>query len=134
MKTKRNITLFAKTTKKQNIEFGMVMILIVAILSYWLENRALLGVVVLLALTTILAPVLFTPFTALWFWFSHAAGRIMSFILLALVFILVVTPVGCIRRLCGKDSLSLHQFRKNRKSVFINREHIYTKEDLIHMF
>jgi len=134
MKTKKNITLFTKTTKKQNIEFGMVMILIVAILSYGLENRTLLGVVILLTLITILAPVLFTPFTALWFWFSHAAGRIMSFILLTLVFILVITPVGCIRRLCGKDNLSLNQFRKSRKSVFINRDHIYTKEDMIHMF
>ena len=136
MKTseKRATSLFAGVTGRQNREFGLVVVLVVAILSWWMEDISLLPVIIILVLTTILFPFLFTPFTALWYKFADMVGRIMSSILLGLVFFLVVTPVGCIRRLFGKDSLSVRQFGKSRKSAFVTRDHTYSREDLINTF
>jgi hypothetical protein len=54
----------------------------------------------------------------------------MSKIMLALVFFLVVFPMGLIRRILGKDTLRLHQFRKEKTSVFAERNHEYTAADL----
>ena len=131
---KQKNSLFAGVTGQQNREFGLVAILVVAVLAWWLEDMKLLPEIIILVLTTILFPVLFTPFTALWYMFARVVGRIMSSFLLGLVFFLMVTPVGCIRRLCGKDSLSLRQFGNSRKSVFVTRDHTYSKDDMIHMF
>ena len=136
MKTseKRATSLFAGVTGRQNREFGLVAILVVAVLSWWMEDMSLIPIIVILALTTILIPFLFTPFAALWYLFADAMSRIMSAILLGLVFFLVVTTVGCVRRLFGKDSLSLRQFGKSRKSAFVTRDHTYSKDDLINTF
>ena len=137
MKTneKHKNSLFAGVTEQQNREFGLVVILVVAILSWWTDELTLLPVIIILTLTTILVPAILTPFTALWYIFAGVVGKIMSSILLGLVFYLLVTPVGCIRRLCGKDSLSLRRkFGSSRKSTFVIRNYTYSKEDMINMF
>lgn len=126
--------MFTNVTKQQNYEFGLVSILVLSILSYWLDNRELLLSAIVISLTVILTPTLFTPFTAIWYKLSYGINKVMSSILLGLIFLLVVTPVGWVRRLCKKDSLLLQPSNKNRKSVFIPRDHVYSKEDLRHMF
>ena len=131
---KQKYSLFAGVTRKQNSDFGLVVILAVLVFSYCLEDITLLLFAILLVLITILFPVIFTPFTCLWYGFSRLLGKIMSSFLLGLIFVLVVTPVGFIRRLFGKDDLSLRKFGKSRKSVFVDRDYEYGKEDLINMF
>ena len=131
---KQKFSLFASVTRQQNSEFGLVVILAVLAFSYWLEDMNLLLFTILLVLTTILFPVIFTPFTFLWYGLSRLLGKIMSSILLGLIFVLIITPVGCIRRLFGKDDLSLRKFGKSRKSVFVNRDHEYGKKDMVNMF
>jgi len=121
-------------TRKQNTEFGLVAILVVAILAYWLGGNGYLVALIVLALVTILAPGLFTPFAAVWYKLSHALGKVISSILLGIIFLLVVTPVAWIRRLSGKDSLALKRFKKGKGSVFVARDHTYIKEDLQNMF
>jgi hypothetical protein len=76
----------------------------------------------------------FAPLRAAWYKFSYVSGTVSSSVLLALVFFLLVTPVGLVRRLLRKDSLSLRQFGKGRESALIERQHLYTKEDMIHTF
>ena len=134
MNKKQPASIFTDVTRQQNYEFGLVSILVLAILSYWLDNRELLLSVIILSLIVIIAPVLFTPFTAIWYKLSYGINKVMSSILLGLIFLLVIIPVGYIRRLCKKDSLLLRPSNKNRKSVFIPRDHVYSKEDLRHMF
>ena len=123
-----------RAERKQNSEFGLVMILVITLLSYWLEKPELFPFIIGVTLITLLFPVLFTPFTVFWYKISHIIGKIMSSLLLGIIFYLVVTPVGCFRRLIGKDSLSVRQFGKGRKSTFISREQSYTKDDLEQMF
>jgi hypothetical protein len=126
--------LFIGITKKQNTEFGMVAVLVSCVLAYWLKERSLILLAIILSLTTIIFPVVFYPFTALWFEFSRILSRFTTTILLSLVFFLVVTPMGLIRRLIGKDSLRLKQFKKGNESVMTYRDHTYSAADMTDTF
>jgi hypothetical protein len=54
----------------------------------------------------------------------------MSRLLLSIVYLLVVTPVGLIRRAAGKDSLRLRSFRADNESVMVERNHRFAAGDL----
>ena len=126
--------IFSGITKKQNVEFGLVAILVVCVLAFWLNQRNLILVAIILSLVTILVPVAFYPITALWFGLSEVLSKVGSTILLSLVFFLVVTPMGVVRRLLGKDSLRLKQYKKSRESVMMRRDYTYTSADMTDTF
>ena len=48
-----------------------------------------------------------TPLNKLWFKFGILLGKIISPIIMGIIFFLVVTPIGLIMRLLGKDVLNL---------------------------
>ena len=54
-----------------------------------------------------------TPLNKLWFKFGILLGKIISPLIMAGIFFLVVTPLGLIMRLLKKDLLNL-KFNKNR--------------------
>ena len=60
-----------------------------------------------------------TPLNKIWFKFGIFLGRIISPIIMGIIFFLVVTPIGSIMRLMGKDVLSL-KFNNN-KSYWIEK-------------
>tara|TARA_Y100000389_G_scaffold6994_1_gene6697 strand:- start:789 stop:1172 length:384 start_codon:yes stop_codon:yes gene_type:complete len=60
-----------------------------------------------------------TPFNKLWFKFGLLLGKIISPIIMGVVFFLVVTPIAFIMRIIGKDLLNL-KFNKN-KSYWIEK-------------
>lgn len=126
--------IFSGITQKQNNEFGLVTVLVCCVLAYWLKERSLIIVAIILCLLTIIVPGVLTPFASLWFGSSRFLSKFTSTVLLSLVFFLVVTPVGLVRRLLGKDSLRLKQFKKSAQSVMTNRDHIYTAADMIDTF
>ena len=66
---------------------------------------------------TMTAPLVFRPLSVVWFGFSHVLGTVMSKVLLAVVFYLIVTPIGVVRRLLGHDSLRLRAFKAGDTSV-----------------
>ena len=53
------------------------------------------------------------PLNKLWFKFGIFLGKIISPVILGIIFFLVVTPIGLIMRLLGKDVLNL-KYNKNR--------------------
>jgi len=53
-----------------------------------------------------------TPLNKLWFRFGIFLGRIISPIIMGIIFFLVVTPTGLIMRVFGKDLLNL-KYNKN---------------------
>jgi multisubunit Na+/H+ antiporter MnhG subunit len=71
---------------------------------------------------------------AAWLAFAEILGAINIRVLLGALFFLLVTPVACWRRIRGIDNLRLRQFKKSRGSVMENRDHAYTREDLLHTF
>ena len=64
---------------------------------------------------------LLTPLNKLWFKFGMILGAIVAPIVMGLVFFLVVTPVGIVMRILGKD-LIRKKLNKNNKSYWIKRE------------
>ena len=73
---------------------------------------------------------LLTPLNLLWFKFGMLLGRIVSPIVMGLVFFLVVTPTGIIMRILNKDLLRLK--KKNIKTYWIERSSI--KSDMKNQF
>ena len=59
------------------------------------------------------------PLNKLWFKFGILLGKIVSPIIMGIIFFLVVTPIGFIMRILGKDLLNL-KFNEN-KSYWIEK-------------
>ena len=53
------------------------------------------------------------PLNKLWFKFGLLLGKIISPFIMGIIFFLVVTPIGFLMRLLGKDLLNL-KYNKNR--------------------
>jgi len=62
---------------------------------------------------------LLTPLNKLWFKFGILLGKIISPIIMGIIFFLVVTPIGILMRLFKKDVLNL-SFNEN-KSYWIEK-------------
>ena len=61
-----------------------------------------------------------TPLNILWFKFGIFLGRIVSPLVMAIIFFLVVTPIGLLMRLFKKDLINL-KFNKD-KSYWISKD------------
>jgi len=120
-------------TKQQNIEFGMVVTLVLLVLSLWLKIELYVYAVISILLS-IVFPRIYTPLTWIWFRLAKILEIIMSNLILFLIFFLVVTPIGLIRRFAGKDNLQLKFQVKNGKSTFLHREHTFKKSDMEKQF
>ena len=62
-----------------------------------------------------------TPFNRLWFKFGILLGRIISPIIMVIIFFAVVSPIGLIMRLLRKDLLNL-KYNKKIKSYWIEKK------------
>ena len=61
-----------------------------------------------------------TPLNKLWFKFGIFLGKIISPIIMGMIFFLVVTPIGLLMRLLGKDLINLKY--NNNKSYWIEKK------------
>ena len=61
-----------------------------------------------------------TPLNKLWFKLGILLGKIISPIIMGVIFFLVVTPIGLFMRLLGKDVLSL-KLNKKKNSYWIEK-------------
>jgi hypothetical protein len=65
-------------------------------------------------------PVLLKPFHKVWMTLSILMGWVMTRIILIILFYGILTPIGVIARLCGKDFLD-KKIDKNAKSYWVVR-------------
>lgn len=66
------------------------------------------------------APVLLKPFHKVWMSLSILMGWVMTRIILIILFYGILTPIGLIARLCGKDFLDI-KIDKNVNSYWVLR-------------
>ena len=118
----------------QSRDSGLALVLISLILAWGVSTRFFLLLGIGLLVVTMTAPGLFRPFAKVWFGLSHALGTVVSRILLTILFYAMVTPVGFIRRLLGKDAMQLKSWKEGRTSVFQTRDHLFTNQDLDHPY
>lgn len=87
---------------------GGVFVLLAGI-SYWRGHvwppRVLLSLGVLLLLGGLLVPGKLGPIYRGWMGFAHALSKVTTPIFLGIVYFLVITPIGLLRRLFGKNPL-----------------------------
>ncbi|MGA8761915.1 MAG: SxtJ family membrane protein [Candidatus Sulfotelmatobacter sp.] len=119
-----------KITKDQSRDTGMAMVLLFMLLAISPKRHGLLFVAMALHVLNMTVPALYRPVAVLWLGLSDLMGAVMSRVLLSLVFFLVVTPIGILRRLSGKDALKLRAFKASKDSVMLERNHIFTGKDL----
>ncbi len=119
-----------KISKQQAADAGMAAVLIFLLLGLFVQNSLFYKIAIPLLVINIIFPMFFYPFAFVWFGFSQLLGFLVSKLLLSVVFLVVVTPVGLIRKLAGKDTLRLKKFRKGDDSVMHTRNKIFTFKDI----
>ena len=122
------------STPEQAKDTGMAMVLICLLLGYFGKFPKFLGVSIVLLLITMAWPKVFKPLAGLWFGLSHVMGQVVSKIVLTLIFFVVVTPVGLIRRLIGADSMQLKKWKQGTDSVFVERQGAIPDKDLLNPY
>ena len=108
-----------------NRSFGIVFFVVFLIitlypLTYGGEIRLWSLIISLIFLTLgLLKSKILAPLNKIWFKFGILLGKIVSPLIMGIIFFLVVTPIGFIMRLLGKDVLNL-KYNKN-KSYWIEK-------------
>jgi hypothetical protein len=117
-------------TRDQSRDTGMalVMLLLLAFLTW--DRSELLIASLIVHVANMIVPQLFRPLGIVWFGLAHLLGAVASRVLMFVVFTMIVTPIGLLRRALGRDSLHLHAFRAGGESVMVARNHTFTAADL----
>ena len=109
-----------------NRNFGLVfffVFLIVSLLPLLKEEPFRIWSIVIAIIFLILGLMnskLLTPLNKLWFKFGLFLGSIVSPIVMGIVFFLVITPIGFVMKIMGKDLLNKKK-DSDKKSYWINR-------------
>ena len=114
-----------KTNKKNNIFFGILFFIFFLIIGLYplISNEPIriwsIIVSSVFLIITIIKPNLFTFLNKLWIKFGILLGKIISPIVMGLVFYFVVTPIGILVKIFKKDVMGL---KRGKSSYWINRE------------
>tara|TARA_A100001035_G_scaffold193784_1_gene154963 strand:- start:290 stop:673 length:384 start_codon:yes stop_codon:yes gene_type:complete len=109
-----------------NRNFGIVffiVFLLIALypLTYGGEIRIWSSIISLIFLVLgLLNSKILAPLNKLWFKFGIFLGKIISPLIMGIIFFLVVTPIGLLMRLFGKDLLNLKY--NNNKSYWVKKD------------
>jgi len=119
-----------KMTKDQSRDTGMAMVLLLLLIYLKTRREGLVYAAMILHVLNMILPRVYAPVAVLWLGLSHVLGTIMSKILLSILFFGLVTPIGVLRRLFGKDSLKLRAFKANEESAMSVRNHLFVGHDI----
>ena len=109
-----------------NKSFGVVFSIVFLIVALYpvLNNDSIRTWSVILSLIFLVlgllnSPIL-SPLNKIWFYFGIFLGKIVSPLIMAIIFFIVVTPIGFIMRLLKKDILNLSF--NNNKTYWIKKD------------
>lgn len=119
----KNINSSRSELKKFGITIGIVLLIIAAIMFYYNNNLYyyFAGGGLLLILLGFAAPIILLPLQKIWMILAVVLGFFMSRLILSILFYLVITPIGLIAKLFGKDFLDL-KIDKSQKSYWHYRD------------
>lgn len=118
-----------KTTLPTNTRFGWFLTSVLTIASaycYFILTKGVLfciglaAAALVCALLTTFSPKLLTPLNKIWMQFGELLGKIVSPLVLGIIFFLIITPTAMIGRAFGRDELKLR--RKSQSSYWIDRK------------
>jgi hypothetical protein len=121
-------------SKKEASDTGMAMTLICLLLGYFTKNNNFYIAAIPALVINMAFPMFYYPFAMVWLTLTNLLGAVVSRILLSIVYVLILLPIGLIRRATGKDSLNLKGFKKSASSVMVVRDHEFTANDIKNPF
>jgi hypothetical protein len=121
-------------TKKESSDTGMAMVLIFLLAGYFTGNTLFYKLAIPFLVLNMAFPMFYYPIAIVWLGLTSLLGSLISKLLLSIVYIVVLMPVGIIRRMMGKDALLIRGFKKNSSSVMVSRDHTFTTEDILHPY
>ena len=104
-----------KDLRSFGITFGIIFLIIAGFLLY-IENESFRLFIVISSAFIIfgfLIPIILKPIYIVWMSFAIILGWFMTRFILSLLFYLIVTPIGLITRVLGKDFLELKKEASN---------------------
>ncbi len=116
-----------KSEKSDLRKFGITVGLVIGILGglLWWRGKEFYNyffiISIALIISGLLVPKLLLPIQKTWMTIALVIGWFMTRLILSILFYLVVTPIGLVAKLLGKEFLEL-KIDKSRKSYWIYRE------------
>ena len=116
-----------------NRNFGIVffiVFLLIAIYPIFNEDKIKIWALIISVIFLILGIInsnFLSPLNKIWFKFGLFLGKIISPLVMGLIFFLIVTPIGLLMRILKKDLLNL-KF-SNKKSYWINKNKLKSRMD-----
>ena len=126
MKTNLNTAKKKKKLQNSNRNFGILFFIVFLIYALWplLNNNHLklwsLITAIVFLLLGFFIPKSLEPLNKTWIKFGELLGRVISPVVMAIIFFAIVTPTGLLMRLMGKDLLKLKSSKNN--SYWIKRK------------
>ncbi len=116
-----------KSTSKDVINFAMLIggiIALIGLVTLFYRSPAFMYLIplgLIFMLLGFIAPIIIKPLYFLWMSLAVILGYISTRVILALLYYLIITPIGIIFRLIGKDLLDM-KIEKNAETYWIKRE------------
>ena len=112
--------------KNSNKSFGVLFFIVFLLIALWplvngdsLRVWSLLIAVIFLVLGLLNSKIL-NPFKKIWIKFGEILGKMIAPLVLSIVYFIVITPIGLLLRIFGKDLLGIKFLKK--KSYWIKRD------------
>lgn len=116
--------------KEQVKDSGLALILILLLTGFFSKDEIFFKIAIPILLLNMIVPKIFYPFAIVWLGFSHLMGTIMSKFILTFLYIVLVVPIGMVRKLLGKDTLQLKKFKQGQGSVLLDRKFLFGPADI----
>jgi len=127
---KHNAFVPKKTPADQAKDTGMALVLICLLIGHFYQTQCAIIAGIIILVANMIKPDIFLPAAKLWLGLSHFIGTVMSAFILAIVFFLVITPVGVLRRIVGIDPMQLKKWKKDSSSVFKILNNKFVSQDI----
>ena len=120
-----------KIKRSSNKSFGIVFCIVFLLIGIWpiLNNESYRFWALVISLVFLILGLtnskLLTPFNILWFKLGILLGKIVSPVVMGIIFFFVVTPTAILMRLFKKDLLNLKY--NDSKSYWIKKDEIKSK-------
>ena len=108
-----------------NKSFGILFFIVFLLIAVWpiIEVGTIRVWAIVISLIFLILGILnskiLTPLKTLWIKFGEFLGKIIAPIVMGLIYFIIITPIGILMRLLGKDLLNI-KYNKN-KSYWIKR-------------
>jgi hypothetical protein len=117
---------------KREKELETVIVIVLGLTAvYWLGRReiVLLECALVIGAAALAAPAFARGLHWAWMGLAKVMGEISGRVLLTVVYVVVLVPLSYFAKLAGKVSMKL---KPGGETYFKERDHAYSKEDMIH--